>query len=112
MSNPAIALTADKDIMLPLEDVKDSTRKYVQEQDLTNPLVSPIYGNVKGLLPTLIQIGTAEGFLWDNRKFVQRLTEAQVDVQYEEYDEMFHVFALMPTLKEGKQALRSQLNFL
>ncbi|GAB3825052.1 alpha/beta hydrolase [Pontibacter rugosus] len=112
MSNPAIKFTAYKDIMLPLEEIKRSANKYVPNRDFHNPLVSPMYGNVKDLPPILIQIGTAETFLWDNRKFVQRLTEAQVEVQYEEYPDMFHVFALIHILKEGKQALKSQIEFL
>ncbi len=112
MRNPAIAFTADKDIMLPLEEIKNSAKKYVPDGDFQNPLVSPLYGNVAGLPPTLIQLGTAEAFLWDNRKFVQKLTEANVEVQYEEYAEMFHVFALVHMLKEGRQALKSQVRFL
>ncbi|RDV14400.1 alpha/beta hydrolase [Pontibacter diazotrophicus] len=112
MSNPAIKLTADEEIMLPLEEVKRSASKYAQQNNLKDPMISPIYGNVKGLPPVLIQIGTAELFLWDNRKFVQKLTEANVEVKYEEYNEMFHVFALVHILKEGKKAMKSQLDFI
>ncbi|WP_205502175.1 alpha/beta hydrolase [Rufibacter psychrotolerans] len=112
LTNPASQLTAPKDVILGFDSVRAAARKYIQDQDPRNPLVSPVFGDVSGLPPTLVQIGTAEIFLWDSRSFVQKLTNAGVPVQYEEYENMFHVFPLVPFLAQSKKALKSQIAFL
>ncbi|RNI22699.1 alpha/beta hydrolase [Rufibacter latericius] len=112
LTNPASQLTAPKDIILGFDSVQAAARKYVQNQDPRNPLISPVFSEVAGLPPTLLQIGTAEIFLWDSRSFVQKLTDAHVPVQFEEYEDMFHVFPLVPFLPQSRKALRSQVAFL
>jgi len=112
MSNPAFALTASADPMLSLAGIRQAAAQYARANDPSNPLISPVFGNVQGLPPTLIQIGTSEIFLWDNRKFYLKLLEAQVPVQYEEYPELFHVFVIFNYLPEAKKAFQSQVGFL
>ncbi|RNI28222.1 alpha/beta hydrolase [Rufibacter immobilis] len=112
LTNPASAFTAPKDIILGFDSVRKAAKKYMQHHDPRNPLISPVFGDVTGLPPTLLQIGTAEIFLWDSRSFVQKLANAGVPVQFEEYEDMFHVFPLVPFLPQSKKALQAQVAFL
>ncbi len=82
-------------------------QNYLGDADPCNPLVSPIYGNLAGLPPLLLQVGTHELLLDDIRRFVAKFQEQGGIVQYEEWDGMFHcwqVFAAQVT--EGSKQSR------
>lgn len=110
--NPAINLNAESDPMLLYKILKICGKWYAGEEDPKNPLISPIYGDVSILPPTLIQIGTNDLLLWDNRKFYLECLEAGIKVEYEEYENTFHDFMLVGFLREAKKARKSQVEFL
>ena len=103
---------AGNDVMLTYESLGRAAKVYVGGEDPDHPLISPIYGDVSVLPPTLIQIGTNDMFLWDNRKFYLKLLESGVKVRYEEYEKTFHDFMLVGFLPEAKKARKSQTGFL
>lgn len=112
VENPAIKLNAESDVMLTFQGINDSAKVYVVNENPKNPLISPIYGDVSILPPILIQIGTEDMLLWDNRKFYLKLLDAGINVQYEEYEKTFHDFMIVGYLPEAKKARNSQIKFL
>src|SRR5579883_1696495 len=56
----------------------DAARLYAHGHDLKNPLLSPIYGDVKGLPPTLLVSGTRDLFLSNTVRMHLKLREAGV----------------------------------
>jgi epsilon-lactone hydrolase len=112
LENPALKLNAETDVMLTYQNLGKSATAYVGDENSRNPLISPIYGDVSILPPTLIQIGTDDMFLWDNRKFYLKCLEAGITIQYEEYEKTFHDFMLVGFLPEAKKARKSQIEFL
>lgn len=88
------------------------TAAYCLHHDRTDPLLSPIYGDLKILPPILLQAGTRELLLDDFRRFQTKCLEQNVRIQYEEYAGMIHVFPTMNFLPEAKKAQASQLKFL
>ncbi len=70
------------------------------------PLASPLYANLTGLPPLLIQVGSAEVLLDDATRLAARAAEADVAVQLEVWPRMPHVwhgFGFM--LSEGRDAI-------
>lgn len=112
VENPAIKLNAESDVMLSFQGINESAEVYVVNENPKNPLISPLYGDVSALPPMLIQIGTEDMFLWDNRKFYLKCLDAGIDVQYEEYENTFHDFMIVGFLPEAKRARKSQVRFL
>jgi acetyl esterase/lipase len=112
LENPALKLNAESDVMLTFENLGKSAKVYAADENPNNPLISPIYGDLSILPPTLIQIGTNDLLLWDNRKFYLKCLEARVEIQYEEYENTFHDFMLVGFLREAKRARKSQTDFL
>lgn len=110
--NQAINLNAESDPMLLYKNLKICGKWYSGEENPKNPLISPIYGDVSVIPPTLIQIGTNDLLLWDNRKFYLKCLEAGIEVRYEEYENTFHDFMLVWFLKEAKKARKSQIEWL
>jgi len=110
--NPALKLNAESDVMLTFKNLHRSAKVYYGREDPQNPLISPMFGDVSILPPMLIQIGTGDMLLWDNRKFYLKCLDAGIEVKYEEYENTFHDFMLVGFLPEAKKARKSQTDFL
>jgi len=90
----------NKDLILML------AKAYLGDADPCTPLASPLYADLTGLPPLLIQVGTAECLFDDARRLADRARAAGVDVTLEPWDDMihmWHMFAAM--LPEGQQAI-------
>jgi acetyl esterase/lipase len=97
---------AESDPMITVDPLKTTALIYAGKASLTDPLVSPLYGDFHGLPPMLIQVGDAEVLLDDSTRVAEKATAAGVDVTIEVWDEMIHVFQIFaPTLPEGQQAI-------
>ena len=104
LTGESLVSKADADPMTDgIERVRDA---YVGSADPRAPLASPIYADLSGLPPMLIQVGENEVLLSDSTLLAERAEAARVDVTLEVWPEMFHVwhfFAAM--LPEGQQAI-------
>jgi monoterpene epsilon-lactone hydrolase len=79
---------------------------YLGEADAKDPLISPIYGDLRGLPPLLIQVGTREVLLDDSRKLAVRARADDVMVSLEEWPGMFHVWHMWTdSLTDASRAL-------
>jgi len=65
--------------------------------DRTNPDISPLFGDLKGLPPALLVVGTADVLLEDNLAMAARLSSAGAAVDVRAYPESPHGFTSFPT---------------
>jgi acetyl esterase/lipase len=101
------------EVMLTLPWITQCARAYVARADARHPLVSPLYADLAGLPPTLIQVGTDEILLGDSRRLRERLQPAGVAVHYEEYPRRWHVFqANAGVLADADRAFESVARFI
>ncbi|MFH2010861.1 MAG: alpha/beta hydrolase [bacterium] len=79
---------------------------YLAGADPRSPLASPLFGDLRGLPPLLLQVGTAELLLDEVTLLAQRAEAAGVDVTLEAWDDMFHIwhFAAL-VLRQGAAAI-------
>ncbi|KAI8926995.1 alpha/beta hydrolase fold-domain-containing protein [Entophlyctis helioformis] len=78
----------------------------------THPAVSPIYGNLSGFPPILIQAGDSEVLRDDAIRFQARATQHGSQVRVELFRGMFHVFqAFLVVPNEAREAIRRICNF-
>jgi acetyl esterase/lipase len=74
--------------------------------DRKDPRLSPLYADLNGLPPTLIQIGSAETLLDDAVRFAAAAGEADVSVTLEIWPHMIHAWPLWNAqLEPGRRAL-------
>ena len=92
LSGDSISSCAGKDPMVFIEDLRQTVAYYCSDAETSNPLVSPLYGNLTGLPPLLIQTGSDELLLDDSTRLAKQATEAGVNVQIEVWDGLWHVF--------------------
>ncbi len=98
-------------ILDPLS-LKKYAAYYAGENELTSPLISPLYADLKGLPPLLIQVGADEILLDDARRYAEKAQEAGENVTLEIWDGMVHVFQLIPFLPETKKAVEHISEFV
>jgi acetyl esterase/lipase len=89
-------------------------RNYLGGQsDPRDPLVSPLYADLRGLPPLLIQVGDRETVLDDSIAFADKTRAAGVDVDLQVWDGMIHVFQMFGAeLPEALRAIASIAGFL
>lgn len=85
---------------------------YAAQTSPANPLVSPLFADLAGLPPMLVQVGTAEVLLDDAIRLGKRLREAGVGVELEVWDDMVHVWQYYAQwIPEAQQALDRMAQF-
>lgn len=106
----------DKDKILgkgtPLnEEVKHPA--YGGKLDKKDPKLSPIYADLTGLPPMLIQSGSHELFLTEDEKLEQKAAADGVPVTLSVYSGMSHDFALLlPDMEESVSSLQEIRDFV
>jgi len=106
MTGESLVSKAEADPMITNDGIARVRDAYVGASDPRSPLASPIYADLSGLPPLLIQVGENEVLLDDSTRLAERAEAAGVDVTLEVWPDMIHVwhfFAAM--LPEGQQAI-------
>jgi acetyl esterase/lipase len=86
---------------------------YLGGKDPRTPLGAPLYADLGGLPPLLVQVGEAETLYDDAVRLVDRARAAGVAATLEAWPEMIHVWQLFaPMLPEGRQAVTDAGRFL
>lgn len=103
---PSMALKAAEDPMISKTRLDDFTKGYLGERSPADPLASPLHGDLLGLPPILIQVGSAECLLDDSVQLARNLGLAGVDARLEIWPDMIHVWHFFaPMLSEGRDAI-------
>lgn len=84
---------------------------YAKGEDLTNPFVSPLFGDFRGFPPTYVQVGENEMLLSDSTRLVDRLKEAGVVARLDVFENMWHVFQMSP-FKTAYEAMDKNVAFI
>jgi acetyl esterase/lipase len=73
----------------------EAARSYAAGRELTDPLLSPVYGDVRGFPPTLLTSGTRDLFLSNTVRMQYTLRRAGVDAELIVFEGMSHAQYLM-----------------
>ena len=112
-SGESVTTRAQVDVMLDASSVVPTARRYLRDADPTNPLASPLFGDLDGFPPTIIQVGDDEILLDDATRFAKRAAEAGATVELQVYAGMWHVWqAFAPYIPEAARAIHDMGAFL
>jgi monoterpene epsilon-lactone hydrolase len=113
LSGDSISAKAAVDPALTPEGLRRRAIDYTADRDPTADLVSPIFADLTGLPPLLIQAGSHEILLDDATRLASRAAAADVAVTLEVTPGVPHVFqGFAAMLDEGDAALTSAGQFL
>jgi len=73
---------------------------YFQGHEPTDPLVSPLFGDLSGLPPLFVTATQGEVLLDDTTRLAERAEKAGVDVTLRLVDDSVHVYTIFPFLPE------------
>ena len=97
---------AAADPMVQKAGILEIAKAYLAGADPRSPLAAPLYADLAGIAPLLIQVGAAETLLDDAIRLAQKAGAADVRVDLQVWPEMVHVWPLFwPELKAGRCAL-------
>ncbi|HTX90999.1 MAG TPA: alpha/beta hydrolase [Anaerolineales bacterium] len=79
---------------------------YTGNHDPSDPLISPLFGDLHNFPPTLVHVGNDEILLDDSTRLVNRMAAAGSRAELEVWDGMWHVFpAFAPFVPEAQFAI-------
>lgn len=113
LSGESIVGKRDVDPLFTEEVLRMRVSDYVADADASNPLISPIFGDLSGLPPLLIQVGSHELLLSDAVRLAKSAADDDVAVVLEVTPGVPHVFqGYAAFLDEGDAALNRAAEFL
>ena len=113
LSGDSLAAKQAVDPLLSTESLRARVPDYVANEDPADPLISPVFADLSGLPPLLIQAGSHEVLLSDALRLAAKAAIADVAVRLEVTPGVPHVFqAFAPLLEEAGVALGRASDFL
>jgi len=86
---------------------------YAAGADRSQPLLSPLWGDLHGLPPLLLQVGTDELLRDDSVLFAEKASQAGVSVELQVFEGMWHVFQMGGDfIPESRRALHDAASFI
>ena len=106
MSSGSFESRRATDIRVSKAGLEGMAAAYLGETDPRSPLASPLFADLHGLPPLLLQAGEPEVLLDDTQLFAERARAAGVEVVEEIWPDMFHVWQHQwATVPEAREAL-------
>ncbi len=108
LTGESLTIRAKADPWLVRRATEIQAARYCGDNDPRNPLISPLYADLRGLPPILIQVGEDEILLSDSTRLAARAREAGVDVSLDIWPGMWHVWqCLAPKMPEASRAIEA-----
>ncbi len=105
--------TKGKVSVAPAESWTVFSRHYVADNDPSNPLISPLFGDLAGLPPLLINSAVDDELFDDGESFASKARACGVEVTFRRGVGMVHCYPLLaPMFPEATQAMDEIVAFM
>jgi len=108
----SIEKNAKNDRFLDVFEMRRWAEMYADDHDLTDPMISPLFGDVEGLSPMLIQASESEVLYDDSVRFVEKLKKAGVEVIFQTWKGLIHWWHMFGGMPEAKEAIDNIVMFI
>lgn len=106
LTGESLQSRAEVDPLCSYAGLHSAAQLYLGETAAQTALASPVYGELHGLPPLLIQVGDHEVLLSDATRLAERAQATGVTVKLEIWEEMWHVWHFWAgAMPEGQQAI-------
>jgi acetyl esterase/lipase len=112
LSGDSVLKNMNHDPILSATILQKYVNYYIGNHNATDPLISPLFGDLRGLPPIHIQSGRNEILLDDSVRFYEKARQTGVDVTLKIWDDMFHVFQLFSFLPETQESTKQVSAFI
>ncbi|MBN1924699.1 MAG: alpha/beta hydrolase [Prolixibacteraceae bacterium] len=105
--------TKNKLSLAPLNCWNVFSHYYVGKNDVRNPYISPLFGNLTGLPPIYINVGDSDELYDDSIRFFEKAKQAGADIILKEGRGMIHCYPLLaPLFREATEAMDEIAKFV
>ncbi len=111
LTGPSLDEREGEDPVVNRALLTDMAGCYLQGHDARDPMVSPIFADLKGFPPLLIHVGENEALFDDAWRLAERAKAAGVEATLEAYPDTVHTFHQFNFLSEAKTGLSSFARF-
>jgi epsilon-lactone hydrolase len=112
-SGETMTTKAEVDPLIQKPYLDELAAAYLHGADIRNPLVSPIYADLRSLPPLLIHVGSSETLLDDSMRIAAVAGGAGVRLTLDIWPDMIHAFPLFyPQVAMARQALAQAGGFV
>jgi epsilon-lactone hydrolase len=105
LSGASMEERAAEDLICSPGSLARSAAWYAGGEDPAGPLISPLFGDLTGLPPLLVLVGTAEVLLDDSLRFAAAADAVGVDLTLVVEEGLLHVWPLFPGVPESDAAV-------
>lgn len=113
VSGASVRSNVATELVLSPREAERFVNSYLGDRDRRQPLASPLFADLGGLAPLLIQVAASEILLDDSRRLAEAASRAGVRVELQVWDGVWHVWQGMPALlPEADAALAATARFL
>ena len=113
-SSESMTTLDKKDPFLSAQWLQEMAKLYIGAEDAQNPLISPVFGDLKNLPPIFIQVGSDEVLLDDSTRLEKNISAAGGEVILTVYPNMWHVWqifsAIMPEARDALMEIGGFVN--
>lgn len=111
MTHPRLEEAEAKDALLSKAILEEVAHAYSRGEDRTNPLISPVFGDLKNLGEIQVYFGTHEILEPECLELLQIAEEQNLPIEGFRYAQMPHAWAIMP-FEESNFAFQLMKAFL
>ena len=112
-ASPSIAGNGERDAMFHGPSLENLGKAYLGAAgDATNPLISPLFGDLHGLPPLLVHVAEEEALRDDGLRFAQKARAAGVHVETTVWPVVPHAWQLLARVPEARRSLARAAEFL
>jgi acetyl esterase/lipase len=112
MSNPAIAAVDERDPTGARLGLFSTMKMYAGDIDLKDPRVSPINGSFRGFPPLYLFVASDDLLMPDQKLLALKAKSDNAPVEVIDGEGMFHIWVVVPFLKEGKRDWKKMISIL
>ncbi|MBL4642055.1 MAG: alpha/beta hydrolase fold domain-containing protein, partial [Flavobacteriaceae bacterium] len=112
MSNPEIKKLDTIDPMLSKVGVLSAKKMCVENNDLKNIMISPLYGSFGNFPQTILFLAENDITYPDQKLAIKKFIEAKISLEIIVGKNMPHIWPFLPVMKEAKTSLSEIIRIL
>ncbi len=112
MSNPEIEKIDIIDPMLSKKGVLSAKKMCVENNDLNNVMISPLYGSFEKFPQTILFLAENDITYPDQKLAVQKFIEAKINFEFIVGKNMPHIWPFLPVMREAKASLNEIIRLI
>ena len=111
-TGPSMTDNADRDPLVSKEHLAAISKAYLGNTPPTEPAASPLYADLTGFPPLLLQVGSREILMDDTLRLARKAALADVDVAVEVWPGMIHQWQLFPFwIQDARRSIQRVADF-